>query len=152
MIAQEWLTAGVETDIYPEGSPDGVVNFGDFTIFADEYYETHLGQPEIVYFVGLCGEPTIPGVGTAVVTAEGRYIHLEGMMVANCCASALWLEMNIADNLVVVYEHDFAEFPCTCVCYYPVIAQIGPFKRGTYTVEVYAVSGGLTTSTTVAIE
>jgi hypothetical protein len=34
MMAQEWLTVGMEADIYP-GNPDGVVNFRDFAVLAD---------------------------------------------------------------------------------------------------------------------
>ncbi|MHC4616248.1 MAG: hypothetical protein ACYTEQ_00705 [Planctomycetota bacterium] len=85
------------------------------------------------------------------VTVEGRYIHFEDMMAANCCPEEFGLEMTVEDNLIAVYEIEYTAGGCWCICDYPVTATLGPFESGTYTLEVYESWGGFIGSTTVTI-
>jgi len=87
------------------------------------------------------------------VTVQGRCIHFEDMMVANCCATKVWLEMEVDNNQITIYERE-AGGVCFCICDYPVTATLGPFEPGTYTLEVYQKEGygGFIGSTTVTIE
>jgi hypothetical protein len=138
---------------------NGRVDFNDFAIFGNEYYETYSGEPEISYTITPCEQGASQIASAAqtgqtrfTVTVEGHYIRFEDMMVANCCAQQLWLEMDITDNLIIIYEHWFAMYPCYCICDYPVDATLGPFRSGTYTLEVYEDYGGFIGSTAVIIE
>ncbi len=71
------------------------------------------------------------------VWVEGRYIHFEDMMYANCCPDELELEMTVEDNLITIYEIEYTLEGCRCMCSFPITATLGPFEDGTYTVEVY---------------
>jgi hypothetical protein len=75
------------------------------------------------------------------VTVEGQYLHLEDMMVANCCPDKLELEMTVDTNLITIYEIETTTSPCRCICDFPVTATLGPFEPGTYTFEVFDNSG-----------
>ncbi|MFZ0034840.1 MAG: hypothetical protein WAK60_07625 [Sedimentisphaerales bacterium] len=86
------------------------------------------------------------------VTVEGRSIHFEDIMVANCCAIDLWLEMEVIGNLITIYEHEYEVYFCTCICDYPVTATLRPFEPSTYTLAVYEDLGGFIGSTTVTIK
>ena len=55
------------------------------------------------------------------------------------------------DNLITIYEGEYATFPCFCICDYPVTATFGPFEEGTYLLEVYEDWGGFIGSTIVTI-
>ena len=37
VMSEEWLTTGVLADIYPQ-TPDGIVDFRDFAVLADEWF------------------------------------------------------------------------------------------------------------------
>jgi hypothetical protein len=113
-------------------------------------------KPSIEYRISPCGGRGLSATEQLdetrfTVTVEGRYIHLEDMMVANCCPKKLWLEMTVEDNLITVYEKEEGGV-CLCICDYPVTATLGPFEPGTYTFEVYEDWGGFIGSTTVIIE
>jgi hypothetical protein len=84
------------------------------------------------------------------VTVEGQYIHFEDIMVANCCAEDVWLEMQVENHEITIYERETGGI-CLCICDYPVRATLGPFEPGTYTLEVYEDYGGFIGSTTVTI-
>jgi hypothetical protein len=133
---------------------DGYVDITDYAIFAQQW----LGVPPgIEYEISPCewmGMSATEQLDDTrfTVTVVGRSIHFEDMMVANCCATELWLEMNVAGNLITINEREYAEYPCTCICDYPVTATMGPFGPGTYTLEVYEDYGGFIGSTTVIIE
>ena len=72
------------------------------------------------------------------VTVHGNYLHFEDMMIANCCADALYLEMVENNHIITIYEHEYLSwYPCPCLCNYPITATLGPFEPGTYLIEVY---------------
>ncbi|MHC4343239.1 MAG: right-handed parallel beta-helix repeat-containing protein [Planctomycetota bacterium] len=85
------------------------------------------------------------------VTVEGQYIHFEDIMVANCCADELELEMTVEGNVITIHEIEHTTIFCLCICDFPVTATLGPFESGAYTVEVYEDYGGFIGSTTVTI-
>jgi hypothetical protein len=133
-----------------------IVNFDDYAIFAQQWLGVPVGEPGIEYEISPCGGMGMDLSATEqldetrfTVTVEGRYIHFEDMMRANCCAKELWLEMTVEDNLITVCENDWGGL-CLCICDYPVTATLGPFEPGTYTLEVY--NGGFIGSTTVIIK
>jgi hypothetical protein len=126
---------------------------------SEDYETPSVKTPGISYTISDC-ERGLPQTANAeqieetrfTVTVDGRYIHFEDMMVANCCTpiSNLWLEMTIDYNIITVYEREeLPRHPCTCICDYPVDANAGPFVSGTYTLEVYEDYGGFIGSTTV---
>ena len=88
------------------------------------------------------------------VTVNGCYIHFTDMMVGNCCTplTNLWLEIIVEGNLVTIYEREeLPEFPCFCICDYPIDADAGPFESGTYTLTVYEDYSGFIGSTMFTI-
>lgn len=147
---------------------NGHVDFRDYAIFGNKYYETQLGQPDISYSIAGCemegaSRPETSQIALAesttqtrfTVTVNGRYIHFEDMMVGNCCTplSSFWLEMTVNGNLITIYEREeLPQYPCLCICDYPVDANSGPFKTGIYTLDVYEDYGGFIGSTTFTIE
>jgi parallel beta-helix repeat protein len=135
------------------------VDFRDFAVFAEKYDESHLAEPNIIYNISDCigGLSQIDQMDQTrfTVTVEGKHIHFEDMMVANCCTplSNLWLEMTVNGNLITIYEREeLPLYPCFCICDYPVDANSGPFETGTYTLDVYEDYGGFIGSTTFTIE
>lgn len=152
-----WLESGehIPSDL----DRNQTVDFSDFGIFADQWSASYLLETSMSYQIGDCDL----GVGQASaesgesrfsVWVEGRYIHFEDMMVANCCPDELELQMTIEDNLITIYEIEHLSMPCLCICDYPVTATLGPFQPGTYTLEVYQDEfyGGFIGSTTVTVD
>jgi hypothetical protein len=157
LFVGKWL---YEEVLLPEDlDRNGIVNFVDYAIFARQWpgaIAEPIAEPGIEYEISPC-----EGMGLSAteqldqtrftVTVEGRYIHFEDMMTGNCCATELWLEMDVTGNIITIHERYYAEYPpCPCMCDYPVTATLGPFEPGTYTLEVY--QGGFIGSTTVVIE
>jgi len=103
---------------------NGKVDFKDYAIFGNEWFNEYIGEAGIEYQITACG--VIPlamnesGGNRFTVTVEGNYIHFEDTMVANCCATELWLEMYADEDEIIIYEKWFADFPCTCICDNPV--------------------------------
>jgi hypothetical protein len=132
------------------------VDFKDFAVFAEKYDESHLAEPNIIYNISDCigGLSQIDQMDQTRFTAivEGRHIHFTDTMVALCCPERLWLEMTVIGNTITVYEHEHESVFCWCICNYPVDANLGPFKNGIYTLNVYEDYGGFIGSTTVTIE
>jgi parallel beta-helix repeat protein len=150
-----WLDSGecIPSDL----DRDESVDFADYAIFAREWPGADIppAEPGIEFQISPC-QMYLSSTGQLgetrfTVTVEGRRIHFEDMMSANCCAKELWLEMTVEDNLITVYENEWGGY-CLCICDYPVTATLGPFEAGTYTLEVYEDFGGFIGSTTVIIE
>lgn len=133
---------------------NGKVDFKDYAIFANEWFNEGLPEPTITYEIIQCGGGPLATVleeTRFTVTVEGKYIHFEDVMVANCCATELWLEMYVEGEQIIIFEKEYGGF-CLCICDNPVEAELGPFKPGTYTLEVYEDWGGFIGSTIVVIE
>jgi hypothetical protein len=148
-----WLDSGecIPSDLNRNES----INFDDYSIFARQWLDVPAGGASIEYEISPCqmGLSATEQLDKTrfTVTVEGRYINFEDMMHANCCATNLWLEMDVTCNLITINEYEEVEYPpCPCLCDYPVTATLGPFKSGTYTLEVY--QGGFIGSTVVTIE
>ncbi|MHC4616243.1 MAG: hypothetical protein ACYTEQ_00680 [Planctomycetota bacterium] len=153
---------------FPMTATLGPFEDGTYSVEVIDNYGQSLGVVEVVI-----GGPAEPGVtykikdcdlGAAAlflteqsestrftVTVEGRYIHFEDMMVANCCPEELGLEMTVEDDLITVHETEYTLGGCDCICDFPVTATLGPFEPGTYTLEVYEDWGGFIGTTTVDI-
>jgi hypothetical protein len=154
LFVGKWL---YEEVLLPEDlDRNGTVNFVDYAIFARQWPGALAAEPGIEYEISPCEGMGLSATGQMdetrfTVTVEGRYIHFEDMMTGNCCATELWLEMDVTGNIITIHERYYAEYPpCPCMCDYPVTATLGPFEPGTYTLEVY--QGGFIGSTTVVIE
>jgi predicted outer membrane repeat protein len=156
LFVEKWL---YEEVLLPEDlDRNGIVNFVDYAIFAQQWLGALAAEPGIEYEISPCEEMGMSGAGQLdetrfTVTVEGSHIHFEDMMVANCCPGELWVEMDVTGNLITINEHEeHGEYPCPCMCDYPVTATLGPFEPGTYTLSVYEDYGGFIGSTTVNIE
>jgi hypothetical protein len=137
-----WLEGGecIPSDLDRSQS----VDFSDFAIFADEWSGEYLPEAGMSYQIDDCdqGESASliaeeSGQTRFSVTVDGRHIHFEDMMVANCCPDVLELQMTVEGDLITIYEIEHTTMPCHCICEYPVTATLGPFEPGTYTLEVY---------------
>jgi len=136
------------------------VDFNDFAIFGLQWSYPSASEPGITYYqIKDCDPNSFRSLATEqaietrfTVTVEGRYIHFEDMMVANCCTDELGLEMTVEEKLITIYEIEYIPGVCFCICDYPVTATLGPFEPGTYTLEVYEDYGGFIGSTTVVID
>jgi len=135
-------------------------DFGVFAMYWEECGDPPPPQPGMSYNVEDC-DPCNSGAKSAAgdkdglrfsVTVEGNYICFEDMMKANCCPDELLLEMTVEDDLITIYEIEHTTMPCDCICDFPVMANLGPFDAGTYTLEVYEDCGGFIGSTVVVIE
>jgi predicted outer membrane repeat protein len=138
ILTYYWLESGA--CLPSDFSRDQLVNFADFAILALEWSGQIQTTPGIEYETGECdmnpqdadsGEPNFS------VWVEGRYIHFEDMIYANCCPDQIELEMTVDGNLITIHEIETTTSPCRCMCYFPVTATLGPFANGTYSVEVF---------------
>jgi predicted outer membrane repeat protein len=133
-----WLKAGqcLPSDL----DRSQLVDFIDYAIFALQCSETPTAEPGMTYQIGDCCEPAPAnaesGEPNFSVWVEGRYIHFEDLMYANCCPDELGLEKEINGNQITLYEIGYGGM-CLCMCYFPITATLGPFEDGTYTVEVF---------------
>jgi hypothetical protein len=153
LFTEKWLAQQVL--LAADLDRNGDVNFVDFAIFGNEWLKENapLGM---TYQIGGCGTgmSAVKALDATrfTVTVNGSYIHFEDTMVANCCPDKLELAMEVYDNQIIIYEREFLTYFCYCICDYPVTADLGPFKSGTYTFDVYEDYGGFIGSTTVTIE
>ncbi len=123
---------------------DGFVNFNDFAIFGQHCSYPPASEPGMTFHVGDCTmEAGLNQLATVEsneprfsVWVEGRYIHFEDQMYANCCPEELGLDKEISGNEITLYEIGYGGM-CFCMCYFPITATLGPFEDGTYTLEVY---------------
>ena len=154
---------------FPITATLGPFEDGTYTVEVFDNYGQSLGVVEVTI-----GEPVEPSISYQIedcnqaasglfaaeesdqtrftVTVEGRYIHFEDTMVANCCPEELGLDMTVEDTLITIYETEYTPAGCWCICDYPVTATLGPFEPGTYTLKVYEDWGGFIGSTIVTIE
>jgi hypothetical protein len=122
---------------------NGFVDFSDFAIFSQQWSDTFAAEPSMTFRIDDCNQE-LSGVFVAgessetrfSVWVEGRYIHFEDLMYANCCPDELGLEKEINDSQITLYEIGYGGL-CDCMCYFPITATLGPFEDGTYTVEVF---------------
>jgi hypothetical protein len=119
------------------------VDLSDFSIFADQWSDAYLPETSMSYQIGNCdlGAANTAHANDAneprfSIRVEGRYIHFEDVMYANCCPDELGLENEINGNQITLYEIGYGGM-CDCMCYFPITATLGPFPDGTYTVEVF---------------
>ncbi|MHC4640174.1 MAG: right-handed parallel beta-helix repeat-containing protein [Planctomycetota bacterium] len=151
---------------YPVTATLGPFEDGTYTIEVFDNYGQLLGVVEvtigglgITYQIEDCNRQA-SGLFAAIesgqtrftVTVDGRYIHFEDTMVANCCPDELGLEMTVEDNLITIYETEYTPYGCRCMCNYPITATLGPFEPGTYTLEVYEDHSGFIGSTIVVVD
>jgi hypothetical protein len=131
-----WLQSGdnIPSDLDRNQSVDG----SDYAIFAQDWAQSYLPEPGVTYEIGGCfrGADASSSEPDFSVWVEGRYIHFEDLMYANCCPDELGLEYEINGNQITLYEIGYGGF-CFCMCYFPITATIGPFPDGTYTVQVF---------------
>jgi hypothetical protein len=131
-----WLQSGdnIPSDLDRNQSVDG----SDYAIFAQEWAQSYLPEPGVTHEIGGCfrGADASSSEPDFSVWVEGRYIHFEDLMYANCCPDELSLEYEINANHITLYEVEDGGW-CWCMCYYSITATIGPFPDGTYTVEVF---------------
>lgn len=136
---------------------DNIINERDLAVIVNNWLE---GIPGITVQIDEC---TVGAVSMSAlspdsdelrfsVTVQGRYIHFEDMMAANCCPDELYLDMTVEDNLITIYENEHTTTPCMCLCDYPVTSTLGPFEPGTYVLEVYEGTNGFIGGTIVIIE
>jgi hypothetical protein len=120
------------------------VDFDDFAILGLQWSYSSAFEPGMTFHVDDCN--MAEGLSWTVaaesneprfsVWVEGRYIHFEDQMYANCCMEELGLDKEINGNEITLYEIGYGSI-CPCMCYFPITATLGPFEDGTYTVEVY---------------
>ena len=136
---------------------DEVIDGQDFGVFAMDWDRCGDPPPEpgMSYNIEDCdlGAKSAAGDKNGLrfsVTVEGNHILFEDMMYANCCPDEMWLDMEVTDNQITIYEHAEGGL-CDCMCDFPVSATLGPFNAGTYTLEVYEDIGGFIGSTVVIV-
>jgi len=155
VFVQYWLQTGqcIPGDLNRNQS----VDFRDFAIFGQQWSAPFALEPSITYQIEDCNQEA-SGLFAAeqssqtrfTATVKGDNIYFKDMMVANCCATELWLEMTVEGNLITICENEEGGF-CFCICNYPVTATLGPFEPGTYILDVYEDYGGFIGTTVVTI-
>ncbi|NIP23317.1 MAG: hypothetical protein GWN67_04355, partial [Phycisphaerae bacterium] len=120
------------------------VDFNDFAIFGLQWSYPTAFETGMTFHVDDCNmeaglnQPAVVESSEPrfKVWIEGRYIHFEDQMYANCCPDELGLDKEINGNQITLYEIGYGGM-CDCMCYFPITATLGPFEDGVYTVEVY---------------
>ena len=57
-------------------------------------------------------------------------------IVFNCCPEYVRMTILVKDRRVVFQEKAMQEYPCDCICSYPMKGRAGPFAPGTYRVAL----------------
>ncbi len=135
------------------------VDFNDFALFGLHWSYPSALEPGISYQVedcnmeGAVNQPSAENSNETrfSVRVEGSYIHFEDFITANCCLDEIELQMTVEEDLITIYEIEHLTTPCFCLCDYPTTAILGPFEPGTYTLEVYDITGILLGSTVITI-
>jgi len=150
IFASQWRQDNCTADNWCGGADldqSGSVNWTDFGIFAANWMECAGDgcQPEITYQVDpecapgsqTQASPQPTGETRFSVTVQGRHIHFEDLVKANCCMDYIELQMTVDQNVITIEEIEHLDqYPCTCICDFPTTATLGPFADGTYTVQV----------------
>jgi len=132
-----------ETIVAGDINGDCEVDFVDFSLMALHWCESGSAEPTMTYQIGECTgrsdskaqlttEPT-----RFSVEVQGSYIHFEDVIPGNCCAEKLELQTTLEDDLIILFEDEYLDSPCRCMCSYPTSATLGPFDDGTYRLDVY---------------
>ena len=132
---------------------NGDVNFIDFSILGNEWYKENV-ELGMTYTISPCNMSlsAVEELATRfTIKVKGNYIYFEDKMKANCCATKLELIMAVYKDQIIICEKEYGGY-CRCICDYPVTANFGPFKPGTYILGVYEDSGSLIGTTTVIIK
>ncbi len=142
VFVRHWLETGecIPSDL----DRSQFVDFNDFAIFGLQWSQPSASEPGMTFQIDDCDmeeglslpmseEPNQPRFS---VWVEGRYIHFEDLMYANCCPDELGLDKEINGKQITLYEIGYGGM-CDCMCYFPITATLGPFEDGTYTVEVF---------------
>jgi len=163
-LARAWLSESGDDNWNPDcdiSDPNDEVidgrDFGVFAVYWDGCGDPPPPAPGMSYNIEACdpGAKSAAGDKGALrfsATVDDNYVLFEDMMVANCCAMEVWLEMMVEDDVITLYELEYTPIPCTCICDWPVTATLGPFETGTYTLQVYEDWGGFIGNTIVTIE
>ena len=61
--------------------------------------------------------------------------HVNG--VFNCCIERIDVTLDIAGNVIDLYEQEYTPEPCNCICPYDVDTEISGLADGTYAVNIY---------------
>ena len=143
VFVRHWLETGecIPSDL----DRSQFVDFNDFAIFGLQWSQPSASEQGMTFQIDDCNMEEGQSWPVAAesneprfsVWVEGRYIHFEDSMFANCCPDELELEMTVEDNLITIYEIEYTSEGCRCMCSFPITATLGPFEDGTYTVEVY---------------
>jgi hypothetical protein len=137
LFTEKWLVQQVL--LAADLDRNGDVNFIDYAIFGNEYYKEN-SEPGLTYQIGGCGgslavrEADTPRF---TITVDGHYMHFEDTLTENCCLESISLVMGVSGYQILIREEIILGlYLCTCTCDYPITADLGLFKPGTYTVEV----------------
>ncbi|MDH4238652.1 MAG: hypothetical protein OEW48_03730 [Phycisphaerae bacterium] len=125
------------------------VDFKDFALFGLQWSYPSSTVPGMTFHVDDCNMEAGPSWPVSAesneplfsVWVEGRYIHFEDLITANCCLDEIELQMTVEDGLITIYEIEHLTTPCFCICDYPTTATLGPFEPGIYLLEVIDIDG-----------
>ena len=162
VLALAWMSKSGDDNWNPvcdiSDPNDEVIDGQDFGVFAMDWDRCGDPPPEpgMSYNIEDCdlGAKSATGDKDGLrfsATVDGNYILFEDMIFANCCPDDIWLEMEIEDNQITIYEYAPGGV-CFCMCDWPVTATLGPFNAGFYIIDVYGNPGGFIGSTIVTIE
>jgi len=139
-LSSRWLESGLDAYTSADRTGDGIVNFDDYALLAEQWMSGVEIIPGMTYMVGECdsvSESPTENPLRFTVKAEGYFIDFEDLIFANCCIEeGFRLDMMVEGTLVTLSETELSEGLCDCLCNYPTTARIGPFEPGTYTVQV----------------
>jgi hypothetical protein len=111
---------------------DGIVNFVDFSIFAEHWLDG-LNNPDYIqsFTTEDCGYYS----GCNIIQ-KYNYIYLGHFIFATSC-DRLGLNVSVDGNYIRINETVTADCSSTSTgCFYPITATLGPFPSGSYVVEL----------------
>jgi hypothetical protein len=97
-------------------------------------------------------EPTYPEPDSIIITVNGNNItvmHADALY--NCCLN-IDTEVVQQGFVINLYEDEWGEDPCYCLCYYDLETTVYDLLPGTYTINVYNDQGEYVGGGTATIE
>ncbi len=87
----------------------------------------------------------VPGIRSVVgggtehkvdIKIDGCDIYIEHLGVFNCCMDSVILNVKTSADTIEIFEVEFTENPCRCMCSFKINAHIAVRKSGEYVLRI----------------
>ncbi len=104
------------------------------------------------------GDSCVPGIRSVVgggtehkvdIKIDGCDIYIEHLGVFNCCMDSVILNVKTSADTIEIFEVEFTENPCRCICSFKINAHIAVSKSGEYVLRINTTDNSSSKSTVI---